>query len=91
MSQEDEIKKEINKIEDASSSIKDDPSDKKLEKSVVEKLLEENEIMEKEIRRRDELKAKLSLGGRSFIDPNKEKTQQQIDDEEASRLIKQFR
>lgn len=56
------------------------------------KIKAENDKMEAELSRREELKARMERGGNSFagqIVP--EKTEQQKADEEAARLVKQFR
>lgn len=55
------------------------------------RLKEDNDKLEAEYLRQQELKAKITLGGRAAAGQTNEKTPQEIADEEAKKLLSQFR
>ena len=54
------------------------------------KLKEANDLLEAEMRRSEELRAKQLLGGRSQLQNIPEKTQEEIADERAHQLLKTY-
>lgn len=55
------------------------------------KLKEQNDKLEREYLRQQELKAKINLGGRALGGVGNEKTPEQIAEEEAKAILKMFR
>ncbi len=55
-----------------------------------QKLKLQNDKLEAELQRREELKAKMAVGGRAFAG-TAEKTEQELGEEEGTKLYNQFR
>jgi len=57
----------------------------------IEDIKNKNDILEKELLRNEELKAKVMLGGKALAGQPNEKTPEELANEEAKRMLSMFR
>ena len=84
---EKELKEKVEELAEAKQKT---PEEEPKEKTEFEKLREANDEFEKELLRKEELKAKAMLGGRALAG-QQEQTQEDKDAEEATKILKTFR
>ncbi len=91
----DNLKKEIQNLSEGISKNTDDkvaPSKLDEVSETLQKLKEANDAVEKELLRKEELRAKIALGGKSQAGQAiPEKTKQEIADEEAKKILSMYK